>query len=122
MTKRERRRCVAMRLAFMIMNLAKLDFQGLDMTDAESAGDFEKLKEVIGLLKGRFDFGRARRQLEAARTSPLKRCPAKALWIVQQLALCTYKDEELPPATRFDDALALLEGIGLRDPSTSTPR
>lgn len=98
------------------MVLTKLGFQGLDMTDGEFASDFRTLKEVIGLLKGQCDFGHARRQLEAARTGPLMDCPANALWIVQQLALCTYKDEELPPAARFDDALALLEGIGLRDP------
>ena len=85
------------------------------MTDAESEDAFRKLKDDIGVLKGHSDFGGARRLLEATRTSSLARRPDKTVWIMQQLALCTYKDEELPP-TRFDDALALLESIGLRDP------
>jgi predicted acylesterase/phospholipase RssA len=87
------------------------------MTDTGCAGDFEELKKAIRELKGQFDFDLARRRLEAARTSPLALCATHKLWIVQQLALCTYKDEELPPSARFDDALALLESIGLRDPN-----
>ncbi|MBE0620624.1 MAG: patatin-like phospholipase family protein, partial [Burkholderiales bacterium] len=39
----------------------------------------------------------------------------------QQLALSTYKDEELPPDSRFADALAILDGIGLRDPGCDSP-
>ena len=35
---------------------------------------------------------------------------------MQQLALCTYKDEEIPPYKRLDQALPLLEEIGLRNP------
>jgi predicted acylesterase/phospholipase RssA len=37
------------------------------------------------------------------------------VWIVQQQALCTYKDEELPLKTRFEQAITLLEHIGLRN-------
>jgi predicted acylesterase/phospholipase RssA len=35
---------------------------------------------------------------------------------MQQLTLCTYKDEEIPPYKRLDQALSLLEEIGLRNP------
>lgn len=37
------------------------------------------------------------------------------VWLIQQQALCIYKNEELPPRKRLDQALALLEEIGLRD-------
>lgn len=36
--------------------------------------------------------------------------------IQQKYSLCTYKDMELPPMKRFQDALSILERIGLRDP------
>ncbi len=39
----------------------------------------------------------------------------------QQLALSTYKDEELPPDARFADALGILDAIGLRDPACADP-
>ncbi len=42
--------------------------------------------------------------------------------ITQECALCTYKDEELPPHSRFNDALSLLESIGLRDPMAAIAR
>lgn len=75
--------------------------------------------EVSG-AKARLDFGIARRLLEAART----RVPGEidwktdsdAVWIVQQLALCTYKDVELPTGERYAKALDVLESIGLRHP------
>lgn len=75
-----------------------------------TAGDLEELKLLIKELKGDLDFGIARKVLEAARSER-----SQEPWIVQQLALCTYKDEELPPLSRFEDALELLESIGLRD-------
>ena len=82
----------------------------------ESAAAYQQLRADVGCLKRQLDFGEARRRLEAARTGALVDCPEKHLWIVQQLALCTYKDEELHPTSRFDAALKLLESIGLRDP------
>lgn len=41
------------------------------------------------------------------------------VWVVQQLALCTYKNEEIQARKRFDQALVLLEEIGLRNPSNT---
>ena len=39
----------------------------------------------------------------------------------QQLALSTYKDDELPPDTRYRKALEILDSIGLRDPNCHDP-
>jgi predicted acylesterase/phospholipase RssA len=41
--------------------------------------------------------------------------------IAQQLALSTYKDEELPPDFRFAEALRILEEIGLRNEHCNDP-
>lgn len=73
-------------------------------------GDLDRLKIRVKELKGDLDFGVARKVLRSAREDE-----GRNVWIIQQLALCTYKDEELPPAARFSDALELLESIGLRD-------
>jgi len=75
-----------------------------------TGGDLDELKIRIEELKGDLDFGIARKVLEAAREQH-----SQIPWIIQQLALCVYKDEELPPVARFNDALELLETIGLRD-------
>jgi predicted acylesterase/phospholipase RssA len=91
---------------------------------------FKALKTQISDLKEQSRFGEARRVLEReaaaevageealwANADP----PARGLsalrypWMIQQRALCTYKDEDLLPAERFRDATALLERIGLRD-------
>lgn len=77
------------------------------------------MRDMIGQLKGSLDFGRARRLLStvlAALPEGQRSTSPEAVWLTQQLALCTYKDEELPPASRLDDAMRLLEDIGLRDP------
>ena len=37
---------------------------------------------------------------------------------MQQLALCTYKDEDLPARQRLADALLLLDAVELRDKNT----
>lgn len=72
----------------------------------------DELKIVIKSLKASFRFKLARKAL--AKVSA--KYPEN-LWYTQQLALCTYKDEELPPASRFAEALGILESIGLSDPS-----
>ncbi len=41
------------------------------------------------------------------------------VWIIQQQAFCTYKDENLPLKTRFEQAIILLEHIGLRSPDNN---
>jgi predicted acylesterase/phospholipase RssA len=73
--------------------------------------DAADIRDVVTRLKREFEFGLARKLLERTRA----RQPGDA-WITQQLALCTYKDEELHPASRYRTALNLLETIGLRSP------
>lgn len=68
------------------------------------------LREFIRVLKSHLDFGLARKVLK-----PVHAADRNNIWVVQQLALCTYKDEELLPLKRFNQALALLDQIGMRD-------
>lgn len=78
----------------------------------------EKIRARVAVkvkaLKAEFKFGLARKLLSSA----IDAFPGD-LWLRQQLALCTYKDEELFPAKRFADALAELEDIGLNDPANT---
>lgn len=67
------------------------------------------IREWVKKAEAVSDYGAARLLLEVAR----ERYPEET-WIVQQLALCTYKDAELPTASRLAEALRLLESIGLR--------
>ena len=76
--------------------------------------DLQQIKRQVGDLKSDLCFGEARKLLETAHIQY-----PQEVWIIQQLALCTYKDEELYPQHRLDKALELLESIGLRD-STNT--
>ena len=76
--------------------------------------DLENIKQLVEDLKKDLNFGKARKLLEKAQSQY-----PEEVWIIQQLALCTYKDEELYPQHRLDKALELLESIGLRD-STNT--
>jgi predicted acylesterase/phospholipase RssA len=71
--------------------------------------DLQQIKHLVKEFKGKLNFGQARELLEKA----LSQFPEEA-WVTQQLALCTYKDEELYPKHRLDKALALLDTIGLR--------
>jgi len=71
--------------------------------------------DLVELLKGFFEFQRARRLLERVRAQKIE-CAELSLKLGQQHALCTYKDEELPPDSRFRDALAILDSLGLRNP------
>lgn len=78
------------------------------MTEPASAGT--DLKGAVDAFKRSLDYAKARKLLtQAAESSP------SDVWIQQQLALATYKDEEMLPATRFARALKILEGIDLRD-------
>ena len=87
------------------------------------------LKELVKTLKDDLEFGRARKVIARALGRDGKDAPSaqerfapnEQLWLMQQLALCTYKDEELLPGARFRDALNLLTEIGLRDPQTTNP-
>ncbi|MDD1623129.1 MAG: patatin-like phospholipase family protein [Methylococcaceae bacterium] len=71
--------------------------------------DLETIKEQVKQYKGEQQFGEARELLVKA----LAKHPNEE-WVIQQLALCTYKDEELYPQHRLEKALELLESIGLR--------
>ncbi|HVO23531.1 MAG TPA: patatin-like phospholipase family protein [Candidatus Margulisiibacteriota bacterium] len=85
------------------------------------------LKDLVRDLKGELQFGRARKLIAAALgrdgkdsgSARQRFSPEEELWLMQQLALCTYKDEELLPGARFRDALKVLTEIGLRDPQTT---
>lgn len=76
---------------------------------ANKALDLSKIKQQVTELKGDLNFGEARKLLEKARSQN-----PQEVWIIQQLALCTYKDEELYPQHRQEEALKLLDSIGLR--------
>lgn len=98
--------------------------------------DFEVFKTLVGRLKGGQQFGLARKLLavghaQTEKLEPevfarsfikgrqLKEKTHDAVWLIQQQALCTYKDEELQPSKRFAEALRLLERIGLRNKNTT---
>lgn len=101
--------------------------------------DFAELKGLVGKLKGQREFGWARQVLRACRkefVAPhLAELAVAALrggdfgearpplfneaWLVQQEALCTYKDKTLGAVRRFETALAILDGIGLRNPDNT---
>ena len=70
------------------------------------------LEQLIRELKAGLAFGKARKLLIMIPRS------SRTTWSVQQLALCTYKDEDLPTSRRLADALLLLDEIGLRDKNT----
>jgi predicted acylesterase/phospholipase RssA len=74
----------------------------------------DELKNLAKELEGILEYGMARRLLEKA----TKETP-QDIRIRQQLALCTYKDEELLPSVRFSQALKILEELGLCDPNKS---
>ena len=74
----------------------------------------DEIKDLTKTLKGDLAFGVARKLLAKGR----EKYP-EDVWIRQQLALCTYKDEELHPTSRFADALVILEEISLRNPSNT---
>lgn len=80
-------------------------------------GQEDSLNEIVDQvkeLKSKFKFKKARELIEQIiPTHP------KDIWLKQQLALCTYKDEDLLPVKRFEKALEILESIGLRDPETN---
>lgn len=95
-----------------------------------------KFEALVRRLKGRQEFSLARKLLVAGRKQfekpeqeafvsaftkgrPHGSKAHNAVWLIQQQALCTYKDEELQPTKRFAEALSLLEEIGLRNKNTS---
>ncbi len=85
---------------------------------ARQRKEWKAFTELIRDLKREWEFGLARKVLEQARRAETD--PLRYPWLSQQLALCTYKDAELPP-TRFNSALEVLEEVGLRDPRRIAP-
>ncbi len=94
--------------------------------------DIRTIKEYVKVLKDRLAFHSASKFLNLARVKQQKLRQSQGntaeewwlidtakdeVWIVQQLALCTYKNEEIPARKRLHQALTLLEEIGLRNPS-----
>lgn len=73
-------------------------------------------KGLAKLLAGLSEYAHARRILfRVCEQEP------KDTGAAQQLALSTYKDDELPPDSRLADALAILDGIGLRESDCGDP-
>ena len=84
------------------------------LEDKSACLPFKDLKALVRKLKGELEFGVARKLIDRVKPPGLK--PDEEVWLTQQLALCTYKDEEMLPAKRFVDALTLLKTIGLHAP------
>ncbi|MBI3784193.1 MAG: patatin-like phospholipase family protein [Deltaproteobacteria bacterium] len=79
--------------------------------------DLGSIRQITGRLKGDLSFALARRLLQLV-PLPQPQSP-QARWVQQQIALCTYKDEEQTPARRLLAALEVLDKIGLRDPANT---
>lgn len=97
------------------LDLAQAFLEGRDL-------DWPALEQLVKQLKGDGQFAQARAVL--AKAAKLAWPPDMRAdhgnqlipdWIEQQRALCTYKDTELPPLSRFREALGILNGIGLYD-------
>ena len=84
-----------------IIKLAKKIISGQDE-------DFDILFDLAGRLKNERAFGYARRILERARSKPEANHPDRRLKLAQQLALVTYKDPDLLPDEKLDDAFNIL--------------
>jgi predicted acylesterase/phospholipase RssA len=70
--------------------------------------DFIAMIKLAMELKNERAFSFARRILERARRKPEANHPDNRLKLAQQLALVTYKDADLPPDEKLDDALKIL--------------
>jgi predicted acylesterase/phospholipase RssA len=76
---------------------------------AGQEADFETMLALARKLKNERAFGLARRILERIRRSePEANLPKHRLKIAQLLALVTYKDPDLPPDEKLDNALEIL--------------
>ncbi|HKE05169.1 MAG TPA: tetratricopeptide repeat-containing protein [Blastocatellia bacterium] len=79
---------------------------------------FGEMMNLAKTLKNDRAFGYARRVLERARRKPEAGDPKHRLKLAQQLALVTYKDPDLPPDEKFDDAFDILREAD--DPQKTT--
>ena len=86
----------------------------------DSTLTFEDLKSLVGNLKGEKSFGDTRKLLQYAQQRP--GLEDHSDWIAQQLAVCTYKDQDLHVEIKFDLAMSILEKsvdlAGTQDPET----
>ena len=78
-----------------------------DILKRKSTLTFEDLKSLVGNLKGEKSFGDTRKLLQYAQQRPNLKDHSD--WIAQQLALCTYKDQDLHVDIKFDSAMSILQ-------------
>ncbi|HWH79996.1 MAG TPA: patatin-like phospholipase family protein, partial [Candidatus Binatus sp.] len=78
---------------------------------------FSDFKVLISALKGALHFRLAHDLIVFACGSGIQ--SHDRTWLIQQQALCIYKDEDRLPRERLDTAMELLNGIGLRDPNNT---
>jgi predicted acylesterase/phospholipase RssA len=80
---------------------------------------YDRMFDLAKKLKAERAFSFARRILERARSSKTEaNQAANRLKLAQQLALVTYKDPDLPPDEKLDEAFDILRSVD--DPQTST--
>ena len=91
-----------------------------DILNSDYELAFTDLMNLVGELKHDKSFGDARKVLRHARQCP--NLAGQSNWITQQLALCTYKDENVHAESRFEKAMSILgESVDLgstTDPET----
>ena len=91
-----------------------------DILKRNSTLTFEDLKSLVDDLKGEKSFGDTRKLLQHAQQCP--NLESYSDWIGQQLALCTYKDQDLHVDIKFDSAMSILQEsvdlVGTQDPET----
>ena len=91
-----------------------------DILKRNSTLTFEDLKSLVGNLKGEKSFGDSRKLLQYAQQRP--NLKGHSDWLAQQLALCTYKDQDLHVDIKFDSAMSILHKsvdlAGTQDPET----
>jgi len=78
--------------------------------------DTDALRVLVKDLKAEFEYGLARGVIQKARATLPE---TEREWFLQQLALCTYKDDGLIPVERYQGALKILDEIRLTAPSAS---
>ena len=76
-----------------------------DILKRNSTLTFADLKSLVGKLKGEKSFGDTRKLLQHAKQRPNLKDHSD--WIAQQLALCTYKDQDLHVDLKFDSAMSI---------------
>ena len=95
--------------------LTQLRQQAAELAQARPL-DLPRALALVKALKAADEFGTAR-VLLAKLNAGADLAPPQRLRLTQEQALCTYKDEGLGAEQRYQDALKLLESLGLRDPA-----